>query len=217
MKVEYLGRIEYDFQKSRVTVPWDHKDSVSAKKVLKKFHACVPLTQNKNLINDNTVTYLAVRQVTFDISIHSCVLLCRSSSVAIILLSRCAWGSPSPSSSSDSACTSSVGGSTASAATLLTGRSALVLFSTLSETDNRQGSTASYTHLGDTSNFKDVKVFVSVPGKNYSRVSSPCSKYNYKNNAVGMGGGGSICNRCMRPDPNKEIPTQMPANRRMQH
>ncbi len=29
MKVEYLGRIEYDFQKSRVTGPWDHKDSVS--------------------------------------------------------------------------------------------------------------------------------------------------------------------------------------------
>jgi hypothetical protein len=42
LKVEYLGRIEYDFQKSRVTGPWDHKVSVSAKKVLKKFHACVP-------------------------------------------------------------------------------------------------------------------------------------------------------------------------------
>jgi hypothetical protein len=35
-KVEYLGRIEYDFQKSGVTGPWDHKDSVSAKKVFKK-------------------------------------------------------------------------------------------------------------------------------------------------------------------------------------
>jgi hypothetical protein len=34
---------EYDFQKSRVTGPWDHKVSVSAKKVKKKFHACVPL------------------------------------------------------------------------------------------------------------------------------------------------------------------------------
>ncbi len=34
-KVEYLGRIEYDFQKSRVTGPWDHKVSVSAKKVKK--------------------------------------------------------------------------------------------------------------------------------------------------------------------------------------
>ena len=33
LKVEYLGRIEYDFQKSRVTGPWDHKVSVSAKKV----------------------------------------------------------------------------------------------------------------------------------------------------------------------------------------
>ena len=44
LKFEYLGRIEYDFQKSRVTGPWDHKDSVSAKKSKKKkFHACVPL------------------------------------------------------------------------------------------------------------------------------------------------------------------------------
>ncbi len=43
LKVEDLGRIEYDFQKSRVTGPWDHKNSDSAKKVKKKFHACVPL------------------------------------------------------------------------------------------------------------------------------------------------------------------------------
>ncbi len=43
LKVEYLGRIEYDFQKSRVTGPWDHKVSVSAKKKSKKCHACVPL------------------------------------------------------------------------------------------------------------------------------------------------------------------------------
>jgi hypothetical protein len=43
LKVKYLSRIEYDFQKSCVTGPWDHKDSVSAKKV-KKIHACVPLT-----------------------------------------------------------------------------------------------------------------------------------------------------------------------------
>jgi hypothetical protein len=35
-KHEYLGRIEYDFQKSRVTGPWDYKVSVSAKKVKKK-------------------------------------------------------------------------------------------------------------------------------------------------------------------------------------
>ncbi len=33
LKVEYLGRIEYDFHKSRVTGPWDHMVSVSAKKV----------------------------------------------------------------------------------------------------------------------------------------------------------------------------------------
>ncbi len=36
LKVEYLGRIEYYFQKSRVTGPWDHKVLVSAKKVYKK-------------------------------------------------------------------------------------------------------------------------------------------------------------------------------------
>jgi hypothetical protein len=35
-KFKYLGRIEYDFQKSRVTGSWDHKDSVPAKKVFKK-------------------------------------------------------------------------------------------------------------------------------------------------------------------------------------
>jgi hypothetical protein len=43
LKVEYLGRIEKDFQKSRVTGPWDHKVLVSAKKISNKFHACVPL------------------------------------------------------------------------------------------------------------------------------------------------------------------------------
>ncbi len=36
LKVEYLGRINYDFQKSRVTGPWDHMVSVSAKNVSKK-------------------------------------------------------------------------------------------------------------------------------------------------------------------------------------
>jgi hypothetical protein len=36
LKLEYLGRIEYNVQKSRVTGSWDHKDSVSAKKVFKK-------------------------------------------------------------------------------------------------------------------------------------------------------------------------------------
>jgi hypothetical protein len=43
LKVEYLGRIDYDFQKSRVTGSSDHMVSVSAKKFKKKFHACVPL------------------------------------------------------------------------------------------------------------------------------------------------------------------------------
>ncbi len=45
LKVEYLGRIEYDFQKSCVTGPWGHMVSVSAKKVKKKFHAYVPLSK----------------------------------------------------------------------------------------------------------------------------------------------------------------------------
>jgi hypothetical protein len=43
LKVEYLGRIEYDFQKSCVTGRWDHMVLVSAKKVKKKIQACVPL------------------------------------------------------------------------------------------------------------------------------------------------------------------------------
>jgi hypothetical protein len=33
LKFEKLGRIEYDFQKSRATGSWDRKYSVSAKKV----------------------------------------------------------------------------------------------------------------------------------------------------------------------------------------
>ncbi len=47
LKVEYFGRIENNFQKSRVTGPWDHKVSVSAKKSKNKFHACVPLISSK--------------------------------------------------------------------------------------------------------------------------------------------------------------------------
>jgi hypothetical protein len=50
LKVKYLGRIEYDFQKSRVTGPWDHKDSVSAKKVRKKNSClCTVLLMKFNL------------------------------------------------------------------------------------------------------------------------------------------------------------------------
>ncbi len=45
LKIEYLDRIEYNFQKSRVTGPWDHMVSVSAKKVKKKIHVCVPLNK----------------------------------------------------------------------------------------------------------------------------------------------------------------------------
>ncbi len=40
LKVEYLGQIEYDFQKSCVTGPWDHKVSVSAKKIKKMSCLC---------------------------------------------------------------------------------------------------------------------------------------------------------------------------------
>jgi hypothetical protein len=36
LRFEYLGRIEYDFEKSSVTGSWDHKDLVSVKKVFEK-------------------------------------------------------------------------------------------------------------------------------------------------------------------------------------
>ncbi len=49
-KIEYLGRIEYDFQKSRVTGPWDHKVSVSAKKGKKNVHACLPLKNAETIL-----------------------------------------------------------------------------------------------------------------------------------------------------------------------
>jgi hypothetical protein len=44
LKVEYLGRIEYNFQKPRGTGPWDYKVPVYAKKVKKTFktHKCFP-------------------------------------------------------------------------------------------------------------------------------------------------------------------------------
>jgi hypothetical protein len=63
LKVEYLGRIEYDFQKSRVTGPWDHKVSVSAKKVLKKFHACVPLSTVSQQVLSIDYTVMNARAV----------------------------------------------------------------------------------------------------------------------------------------------------------
>ncbi len=56
LKVEYLGRIEYDFQKSRVTGPWDHKDSVSAKKVIK-----TPVSNNSSTTT-STVTRIIILQ-----------------------------------------------------------------------------------------------------------------------------------------------------------
>jgi hypothetical protein len=39
-----------DFQKSRVTGHWDHKVSVSAKKVIKKFHSRVTLREKINIL-----------------------------------------------------------------------------------------------------------------------------------------------------------------------
>ncbi len=50
LKVEYLGWIEYDFQKSRVTGPLDPKVSVSAKKVKKNSCLC---TFNKCVLEFN--------------------------------------------------------------------------------------------------------------------------------------------------------------------
>ncbi len=64
LKVEYLGRIEYDFQKSLVTGPWDHMVFVSAKKV-KKCHACVPLNINSWLLS------LLIRSQYFNFSVDS--------------------------------------------------------------------------------------------------------------------------------------------------
>ncbi len=44
LKVEYLGRIEYNFQKSRATGLLTIKIRFLQKKYFKKFHACVPFT-----------------------------------------------------------------------------------------------------------------------------------------------------------------------------
>ncbi len=63
LKVEYLGRIEYDFQKSCVTGPWDHKDLVSAKKFKKKFHACVPL---KRIHHYNEDLFMLVTHLNYN-------------------------------------------------------------------------------------------------------------------------------------------------------
>ncbi len=68
LKVKYLGRIGYDFQKSSVTGPWDHKVSVSAKKAKKKFHACVPLINHHifKLVKYTSLPFLVL--VWFDAS-----------------------------------------------------------------------------------------------------------------------------------------------------
>jgi hypothetical protein len=45
------GRIKYDFQKSRFTGPWDHRDSVSAKKVFKKISCLCTFKQETEIIS----------------------------------------------------------------------------------------------------------------------------------------------------------------------
>jgi hypothetical protein len=60
LKVEYLSRIKYDFQKSRVTGPWDHKDSASAKKVKTKI-SCL-CTFNCAEINGNVILRSITKQ-----------------------------------------------------------------------------------------------------------------------------------------------------------
>ncbi len=52
--VEYLSRIEYDFQKSRGTGPWDHMVSVSAKKVFKKI-SCLCTFNKQPSVLENVV------------------------------------------------------------------------------------------------------------------------------------------------------------------
>jgi hypothetical protein len=61
LKVECLSRIEYDFQKSRVTGSWDHKVSVSTKKVKKK---CSCLCTFKDLANHAGVQFIPGRGTT---------------------------------------------------------------------------------------------------------------------------------------------------------
>ena len=53
-KVEYLSRIEYEFQKSRVTGPWDHKDSVSAEKVKKKISCLCTFKRKRDMYEEAT-------------------------------------------------------------------------------------------------------------------------------------------------------------------
>jgi hypothetical protein len=55
LKVEYFGRIEYDFQKSRVTGPWDHMVSVSAKKSQKISCLCT-FNHSRDANNAGTLT-----------------------------------------------------------------------------------------------------------------------------------------------------------------
>ena len=55
-----ISRPNRILKKSRVTGPWDHKDSVSAKKVKKKFHACVPLSPSRGSLDALTLHVVAL-------------------------------------------------------------------------------------------------------------------------------------------------------------
>jgi hypothetical protein len=72
LKVEYLGRIEYDFQKSRVTGLGTIRFRFLQKKSKKKFHACVPLITewNNGTKWNNGPASTFFQMVTSDICLH---------------------------------------------------------------------------------------------------------------------------------------------------
>ncbi len=84
LKIEYLGRIEYHFQKSRVTGSWDHKDSVSAKKVFKK-NSCLC-----------TFKKISIHQLgnTYDLNSDFCIFLVVLFSYVNSHSSQCSAKSP---------------------------------------------------------------------------------------------------------------------------
>jgi hypothetical protein len=50
-EIEYVGRFEYDFQKSRVTSPWDQKVSVSVKKSFNKISCLCTIKRQDRILN----------------------------------------------------------------------------------------------------------------------------------------------------------------------
>ncbi len=63
LKVEYLGHIGYDFQKSCVTGPWDPKDSVSAKKVINKFSCLCTFKVSKKGQYEHSIILYTVHSI----------------------------------------------------------------------------------------------------------------------------------------------------------